>query len=55
MKIFGQHDEATIQQMEEVGKNAVHTALMADGHLGYRMPIGGVAAYRIDTKQAHGK
>lgn len=45
MKIFGQHDAATLQQLEDVAKYAEYTALMADGHRGYVMPIGGVAAY----------
>jgi tRNA-splicing ligase RtcB len=45
--IFGQHDENTIQQMKQVSEHerVVATALMADGHLGYGMPIGGVVAY----------
>jgi tRNA-splicing ligase RtcB (3'-phosphate/5'-hydroxy nucleic acid ligase) len=46
MKIFGQHDEQTIIQFEHVRAGAVDAALMADGHVGYVMPIGGVAAYR---------
>ena len=46
MKIFGQHDEATIRQFSDVKERAVDAALMADGHVGYVMPIGGVAAYR---------
>ena len=46
MKIFGQHDEQTIVQFQNVRERAVDAALMADGHLGYVMPIGGVAAYR---------
>src|SRR4051812_13068192 len=46
MKIFGQHDEKTIAQFEQVRATAVDAALMADGHVGYVMPIGGVAAYR---------
>ncbi len=46
MKIFGDHDEDTVAQMQRVAEHAVHTALMADGHVGYVMPIGGVAAYR---------
>jgi tRNA-splicing ligase RtcB len=46
MKIFGQHDEKTLIQFESVRSNAVDAALMADGHVGYVMPIGGVAAYR---------
>lgn len=46
MKIFGQHDENTLQQLAGVASTAERVALMADGHVGYVMPIGGVAAYR---------
>lgn len=46
MKIFGTHDEQTMVQFQHVRENAVDAALMADGHVGYVMPIGGVAAYR---------
>jgi tRNA-splicing ligase RtcB (3'-phosphate/5'-hydroxy nucleic acid ligase) len=46
MRIFGHHDEQTIVQFEQVRERAVDAALMADGHVGYVMPIGGVAAYR---------
>ncbi|MCE9600938.1 MAG: RtcB family protein [Gemmatimonadetes bacterium] len=46
MQIFGQHDEKTLIQFESVRANAVDAALMADGHVGYVMPIGGVASYR---------
>jgi tRNA-splicing ligase RtcB len=46
MKIFGQHDENTIRQLQDVASRADRIALMADGHVGYVMPIGGVAAYR---------
>src|SRR6187401_2329085 len=46
MKIFGTHDEQTIIQFQNVRERAVDAALMADGHVGYVMPIGGVAAYR---------
>ena len=46
MKIFGRHDEKTIIQFDDVRSRAVNAALMADGHVGYVMPIGGVAAYR---------
>jgi tRNA-splicing ligase RtcB len=46
MKIFGNHDEKTIVQFNHVREHAVDAALMADGHVGYVMPIGGVAAYR---------
>jgi len=43
--VFGKHDEGTLEQMADVGSRAVRSALMADGHKGYVMPIGGVAAY----------
>lgn len=43
--IFGTHDQSTLTQMADVSSRAVRTALMADGHVGYVMPIGGVAAY----------
>ena len=46
MRIFGEHDEATLTQLRDVASRAERAALMADGHLGYVMPIGGVAAYR---------
>ncbi|HEX5725899.1 MAG TPA: RtcB family protein [Longimicrobiaceae bacterium] len=45
MKIFGQHEESTIRQLQDVAGRAEKVALMADGHVGYVMPIGGVAAY----------
>ena len=45
IKIFGQHDENTIRQIQDVASRAHKAALMADGHVGYVMPIGGVAAY----------
>lgn len=44
--IFGTHDEKTMAQLRDVESRAERVALMADGHLGYVMPIGGVAAYR---------
>jgi tRNA-splicing ligase RtcB len=43
--IFGQHDAKTLEQFHEIEKHAERAALMADGHAGYSMPIGGVAAY----------
>ena len=46
MKIFGQHEEKTLLQFAHVRTQAVNAALMADGHVGYVMPIGGVATYR---------
>jgi tRNA-splicing ligase RtcB len=44
--IFGTHDEKTLAQLTDVASRAAYVALMADGHMGYVMPIGGVAAYR---------
>ncbi len=52
MLVFGQHDRATLTQLERVAERADHAALMADGHLGYVMPIGGVAAYRDQVSVA---
>ena len=46
IKIFGQHDQETLAQIQTVAQRAERAALMADGHVGYVMPIGGVAAYR---------
>ena len=43
--IFGTHDDKTLAQLQQVAQRARKVALMADGHLGYVMPIGGVAAY----------
>jgi tRNA-splicing ligase RtcB (3'-phosphate/5'-hydroxy nucleic acid ligase) len=43
--VFGNHDEKTIAQLQDVASRAEKVALMADGHVGYVMPIGGVAAY----------
>src|SRR6185295_7486979 len=44
--VFGDHEPATLKQLEDVASRARRAALMADGHLGYVMPIGGVAAYQ---------
>lgn len=47
LRIFGEHDEGTIDQMRNcmgVG-NAVAGVICADGHLGYAQPVGGVIAY----------
>ncbi len=46
VEIFGQHEANTLAQLRDVASRAERAALMADGHLGYVMPIGGVAAYR---------
>ena len=46
-KIFGEHDAATIQQIETcVAAGGERAVLCADGHKGYAQPIGGVVAYR---------
>jgi tRNA-splicing ligase RtcB (3'-phosphate/5'-hydroxy nucleic acid ligase) len=46
--IWGAHDEATIAQIQRCAadERVAAAALMADGHKGYSMPIGGVVAYR---------
>jgi tRNA-splicing ligase RtcB len=47
LKVFGEHDEATVAQMRNcmaVG-NVVAGTICADGHLGYAQPVGGVIAY----------
>src|SRR5687768_13619567 len=44
--VFGSPDDATLLQMRSVARNAERTVLCADAHVGYVMPIGGVAAYR---------
>jgi len=46
LPVFGTHDENTLAQLRDVASRAERVALMADGHLGYIMPVGGVAAYR---------
>src|SRR5438067_12029987 len=46
-KIFGEHDEATIKQIERcVAEGGERCVLCADGHKGYAQPIGGVVAYK---------
>ena len=44
--VFGEHEAGTLAQLNDVASRATRAALMADGHLGYVMPIGGVAAYK---------
>jgi len=46
--VWGEHDEATLGQIQRCAANeaVAAAALMADGHKGYSMPIGGVVAYR---------
>jgi tRNA-splicing ligase RtcB len=43
--IFGSHESNTLEQFAEIKAGSVKAALMADGHYGYIMPVGGVAAY----------
>jgi tRNA-splicing ligase RtcB len=46
-KVFGQHDDATIRQIETcVAAGGERAVLCADGHKGYAQPIGGVVAYQ---------
>jgi tRNA-splicing ligase RtcB len=47
--VFGSHSDQTLAQLRDVATRAERAALMADGHVGYVMPIGGVAAYRNMT------
>jgi tRNA-splicing ligase RtcB len=52
LRVFGySYDVQAVQQMTTVSGHGwvSGTALMADNHLGYSMPIGGVAAYRDMT------
>lgn len=47
-KIFGTHDDNTIEQMNrciDAAPDAIGV-LCADGHFGYSQPVGGVVAYR---------
>jgi len=46
--VWGKHDDATLAQIRRCAadERVAAAALMADGHKGYSMPIGGVVAYR---------
>ena len=47
IRIFGQHDESTLKQIERcVAAGGERGVLCADGHKGYAQPIGGVVAYK---------
>jgi tRNA-splicing ligase RtcB len=50
--VLGRHEPNTLAQLDDVAKRADRVALMADGHLGYIMPVGGVAAYRRQVSVA---
>jgi tRNA-splicing ligase RtcB len=46
VRIFGQHDEATVAQIHRcMAVGGARAVLCADGHKGYAQPIGGVIAY----------
>jgi tRNA-splicing ligase RtcB len=46
IKIFGQLESAEVlEQIKSCAEGSISAALMADHHLGYSMPIGGVVAY----------
>src|SRR5260370_31915441 len=44
-QIFGTHEPKTLEQLRDVASRADRAALVADGHVGYVMPIGGGVAY----------
>jgi len=44
--VWGEHEEKTLAQIRTCARTADKAALMADGHLGYAVPIGGVVAYK---------
>jgi tRNA-splicing ligase RtcB len=44
--VWGEHEEKTLHQIQTCAATADRAALMADGHLGYAVPIGGVVAYK---------
>lgn len=49
--VFGETDERTLEQARRCAEEADRTALMADNHLGYAQPVGGVTpAYRTAVR-----
>lgn len=44
--VWGEHEEKTLGQIRTCAALADRAALMADGHLGYAVPIGGVIAWK---------
>src|SRR5579875_2959218 len=48
VRVWGNPDERTLAQAKRCGEHpaAVQVCLMADAHVGYGVPIGGVVAYR---------
>lgn len=45
-------DDAALEQIKACSKDAAQVALMADHHLGYAVPIGGVVAYENQVSPA---
>jgi tRNA-splicing ligase RtcB len=46
IQVCGEVEDEVMKQMEEVARHeASYTALMADNHIGYCVPVGGVIAY----------
>ena len=43
--VWGVPDQGAVEQMNTCARSAFRVALMADHHLGYAVPIGGVVAY----------
>ena len=43
--VWGRPEAGALKQMVTCARSAHRTALMADHHLGYAVPIGGVVAY----------
>ena len=44
--VWGKPDANSVRQIKTAAEDASHAALMADHHLGYSVPIGGVVAYQ---------
>jgi tRNA-splicing ligase RtcB len=44
--VFGEPQANAVEQMQNCALATAYCALMADHHLGYALPVGGVAAYR---------
>lgn len=44
--VWGEPDPKAVEQIKNCKREADYAALMADHHLGYAVPIGGVVAYR---------
>ena len=49
--VWGEHEERTLGQIRTCAALADRAALMADGHLCYAVPIGGVIAWKDAIQQ----